>query len=52
MKFLNEDHVTHDITVDHFDEVVANITNNSNLGFSNKMFPTEGKVRNKAFQYR
>lgn len=35
LKILTEIHVTHDITTNQFDEVVANNTTRSCLGFSN-----------------
>lgn len=48
LKILNEAHVTHDITINQFDEVVANITASSCLGFSNEELPPEGQAHNKA----
>ena len=47
-KILNEAHVTHDITVNQFDEVVANMTACSCLGFNNDELPPEGHAYNKA----
>lgn len=48
LKILNETHVTQDITVNQFDDVVANITTSSCLGFSNDELPLEGHAHNKA----
>lgn len=48
LKILNEACVTHDITVNRFDDVVANTTISSYLGFSNDELPTEGHAYNKA----
>lgn len=48
LKILNEAHFTHDITVNQFDKVVANITISSCLGFSNDELPPEGHNHNKA----
>ncbi|XP_073219742.1 uncharacterized protein [Cicer arietinum] len=48
MKFLNEAHVTHDITVDQFDGVVGNITACNGLSFSDVELPAEGVEHNKA----
>lgn len=39
LKILNEAHVTQDIIVDQFNKVVANITANNCLGFSNDELP-------------
>lgn len=48
LKILNKAHVTQDITVNQFDDVVANITASSCLGFSNDELPLEGRAHNKA----
>lgn len=48
MKILNEAYVTHDITVNQFEEVVANITASSCLGFINNELPPKGKDHNTA----
>lgn len=42
LKILNEACVTQDITVDQFDEVMANIIANCCLGFSNDKLPSKG----------
>lgn len=47
LKILNEMHVTHDIIVNQFDEVVANITA-SNYKISHDELPLEGQTHNKA----
>lgn len=47
LKILNEVHVTQDITLNQFDDVVANITASSLLGFSNDELPPEGHAHNK-----
>lgn len=48
LKILNEAHVTHEITVNQFDNVVANITASSCLRFSNGRLPPGGHAHNKA----
>lgn len=48
LKILNEAHVTHDIPVNQFDEVVANITASSCLEFNNDELPPEAQAHNKA----
>lgn len=48
LRILNEAHVTHDITVNQFDKVVANITASNCLGFNNDELPPEGHAYNKA----
>ncbi|XP_050915167.1 uncharacterized protein LOC127130146 [Lathyrus oleraceus] len=48
LKVLNTAHVMQDITVDQFDDVVANIIANRYLGFNEAELPPEGKARNKA----
>lgn len=48
LKILNEAHVTQDITINQFDDVVANITASSCLGFSNDELSPEGHAHNKA----
>lgn len=42
LKILNEERVTHDITVNQFEKVVASITANNFLGFSSEELPSEG----------
>ncbi|XP_050909727.1 uncharacterized protein LOC127123560 [Lathyrus oleraceus] len=48
LKVLNATHVMQDITVDQFDDVVANITASRYLGFNEAELPPEGKAHNKA----
>ncbi|XP_050876141.1 uncharacterized protein LOC127079815 [Lathyrus oleraceus] len=48
LKVLNIDHVIQDITIDQFDNVVANITANRYLGFNEAELPPEGNAHNKA----
>ncbi|XP_050902856.1 uncharacterized protein LOC127115319 [Lathyrus oleraceus] len=48
LKILNEAHVTQDMTVNQFDDVVANITASNCLGFTNDELPPEGHAHNKA----
>ncbi|XP_050908914.1 uncharacterized protein LOC127122656 [Lathyrus oleraceus] len=48
LKILNGAHVTQDITVNQFDDVVANITASKCLRFSNDELPPEGHSHNKA----
>ncbi|XP_050875207.1 uncharacterized protein LOC127078828 [Lathyrus oleraceus] len=48
LKVLNFAHVMQDITVDQFDDVVANITANRHLGFNEAELPLEGNAHNKA----
>lgn len=48
LKFLNEEHVTQDITIDQFDGVVANITVINCLGFNSDGLPLKGKIHYKA----
>lgn len=47
LKILNEEYVTYDIIVEQFDEVVANITTSSYLGFRNDKLPPEGQTHYK-----
>lgn len=47
LKILNEAHVTQDITVNQFNDVVANITASSCLRFSNDELPPDGHAHNK-----
>lgn len=47
LKILSEAHLTHNIIVNQFDEIVANITTSSCLGFINGELPPEGKAHNK-----
>ncbi|XP_050890746.1 uncharacterized protein LOC127096182 [Lathyrus oleraceus] len=48
LKVLNIAHVMQDITVDQFDDVVANITASRYLGFSEAELPPKGNAHNKA----
>ncbi|XP_050918568.1 uncharacterized protein LOC127135999 [Lathyrus oleraceus] len=48
LKVLNTAHVMQDITVDQFDDVVANITANRYLGFNEPELHSEGNAHNKA----
>ncbi|XP_050920283.1 uncharacterized protein LOC127137919 [Lathyrus oleraceus] len=48
LKVLNVAHVMQDITVDQFDDVVANITASRYLGFNEVELPPEGNAHNKA----
>lgn len=47
LNILNEAHVTHDITMSQFDEIVANITASNYLGFTNDELPPERQAHNK-----
>lgn len=46
MKVLGTAHVTKDITIDQIDNVIANITAGSYLGFSDDELPSEGRSHN------
>lgn len=48
MKVLSVAHITKDITVDQFDDVVANITIGNFLGFNDDEMPSKGKDHKKA----
>lgn len=48
MKVLNTAHKMQDITVDQFDDVVANITANRYLGFNDIELPVRGASHNRA----
>ena len=48
MKILSSAHVAKEITVNQFDNVVANLTSGSYLGFNHNEFPPQGKAHNKA----
>ncbi|XP_050893526.1 uncharacterized protein LOC127100414 [Lathyrus oleraceus] len=48
LKVLNTAHVMQDITVDQFDDVVANIIASRYLGFNEAELPLEGNAHNKA----
>ncbi|XP_050889272.1 uncharacterized protein LOC127094487 [Lathyrus oleraceus] len=48
LKVLNIAYVMQDITVDQFDDVVANITTNRYLGFNEAELPPERNAHNKA----
>lgn len=48
MKVLSVAHITKDITVYKFDDVIANVTTGNFLGFNDDELPSEGKDYNKA----
>ena len=48
LKVLNQAHVSQDVTVDHFDGIVANIIASNCLIFNDEDLPVEGKAHNKA----
>ena len=48
MKVLSYAHVTKEIMVNQFDNVVASLTFGSYLGFNNSEFPPQGRAHNKA----
>lgn len=48
MKVLNTSYNTKYITLDQFDDVVANITTGNFLGFNDDEMPSEGSTHNKA----
>lgn len=48
-KLLKKAYVDHDVTIDQFDSIVANITACNNLSFSYEELPVEGKDHNMAF---
>lgn len=48
IKVLNKAHVTQDIIMDQFDEIVTIIIANNNLGFRNEEFPSKGRAHNNA----
>lgn len=48
MKVLNVAQLIHNITVDHFDDVVANITTIQYLSFNEVEFPAKGTAHNKS----
>ncbi|XP_058747178.1 uncharacterized protein LOC131620188, partial [Vicia villosa] len=48
MKVLDQAFVDHDVTVDHFDGIIANITACNNLSFCDEELPEEGKNHNLA----
>lgn len=47
-KVLEQAYVDHDVTIDQFDSIVANITACNNLSFSHEELPVEGKDHNMA----
>lgn len=51
LKVLNTTHVMQDITVDQFDDIVANITTSWHLGFNEAELTAEGHNHNKAFAH-
>lgn len=48
MKVLSAAHITKDITMEQFDDVIACVTTRNFLGFNDDELPTEGKNHNKA----
>lgn len=42
MKVLNEDHITHDITVGQLDEILGNLVAGNYLTFTDDQIPMEG----------
>lgn len=48
MIVLEQAHITHDITVNHFDGIVSNITVYRNLSFNDEELSEEGLDHNKA----
>ena len=47
-KVLEQAYVEHDVTVDQFDHIVANITSCNNLSFCDEELPEEGRNHNLA----
>lgn len=47
MKVLSVNHITKDITMDQFNDVVANIIAGNFLGFNDEEIPFEGRTHNK-----
>ncbi|XP_050895807.1 uncharacterized protein LOC127102483 [Lathyrus oleraceus] len=47
-KVLEQAYVEHDVTVDQFDHIIANITSCNNLSFCNEELPKEGRNHNLA----
>lgn len=47
MEVLSATHITKDIKVDQFDEVITNVTIGNFLGFNDEELPSEGKDHNK-----
>jgi hypothetical protein len=48
LKVLSAAHITKDITVEQFDDVIACVTTGNFLGFNDDELPIEGKNHNKA----
>ena len=48
MKVLSAAHITKDITVEQFDDVIACVTTGNFLGFNDDELPIEGNNHNKA----
>ena len=48
MKVLSSAYIAEEISVNQFDNIVANLTSESYLGFSNNEFPPHGQAHNKA----
>lgn len=47
MKVMSTRHITKDIMVDQFDDIVANITTDNFLGLNHDELPYEGRSQNK-----
>ena len=50
-KVLDVAYVDHDVTIEQFDSIVANITACNNLSFCDSDLPEEGRDHNLAFLY-
>ena len=48
LKVLSATHITKDITIEQFDDVIACVTTGNFLGFNDDELPIEGKNHNKA----
>ena len=48
VKFLNEAHVAHDISVEGFEGIVNHITTNNYLAFAEEEIPVQGRGHNKS----
>ena len=48
MKVLSSAHVAEEMTVNQFDNVVANLTSGLYLGFNEREVPPQGRAHNKA----
>ncbi|KAI5408702.1 hypothetical protein KIW84_054512 [Lathyrus oleraceus] len=47
-RLLEQAYVEHDVTVDQFDHIVANITSYNNMSFCDEELPEEGRIHNLA----